>query len=77
MKITRVTPPKFKIGKYVLNEYEVRQLQIDFKQGKFTEELAVYDVTYGTYHILNLDGRFDKAPKSFSLTYELVKQLLD
>lgn len=76
MKITRIKAPRYKVRNYILNEYEVRQLQVDFKEGKFTEEVAVYDVTYGTYHILNLDGRFDKTPKSFSLSYELVKQLM-
>ena len=76
MKITRISAPKYKVRNHVLNEYEVRQLQVDFKEGKFTEEVAVYDVTYGTCHILNLDGRFDKTPKSFSLTYELAKQLM-
>jgi len=59
MKITRISTPMYKVGRYTLNEYEVRQLQIDFKEGKFTEEVAVYDVIYGTYHIINLDGRFD------------------
>jgi hypothetical protein len=77
MNITRIPVPKFKVGEYILNEYEVRQLQVDFKEGKHTEEIAVCDMTYDTIHILKLNGRFDVTPKSFSLSYELVKKLLD
>ena len=28
-KITRIKPPKYKVGKYSLNEYELRQLMLE------------------------------------------------
>ena len=33
MDITRITLPKFKVGRYTLNEYELRQLQLEVAQG--------------------------------------------
>ena len=33
MKITRIKAPKFKVGRFVLNEYELRQLQYEVAQG--------------------------------------------
>jgi len=29
MKITRIKPPKYKVGRYSLNEYELRQLMLE------------------------------------------------
>jgi hypothetical protein len=33
MLITRIKTPKFKVGRYTLNEYELRQLQLEVAQG--------------------------------------------
>ena len=33
MKITRVTAPKFRVGRYILNEYEFRTLQVEIAKG--------------------------------------------
>ena len=37
--------------------------------------VKVKDIANNTIHIIGDDGRFDKTPKSYSLSYELVKQL--
>jgi hypothetical protein len=34
MNITRIKPPKFKVGRYVLNEYELRTLMTEVAEGK-------------------------------------------
>ena len=34
MIITRVKAPKFKVGRYVLNEYELRTLMLEVAEGK-------------------------------------------
>ena len=31
--IYRINPPKFRIGKYILNEYELRSLMLEVAQG--------------------------------------------
>lgn len=75
MKIQRIQPPKYFIGDEEYNELEIRQMQIDVKNGllpmlRFTDEL-------GEEIFIFLDGRLSKHPHRFGCAYELVKQLLD
>lgn len=42
-KITRITAPKFKIGKFSLNEYELRQLMLEVAQGLQLPYITVKD----------------------------------
>lgn len=39
--ITRIKAPKFKIGRYVLNEYELRNLMADVAEGKVVSGIIV------------------------------------
>jgi hypothetical protein len=34
MNITRIAAPKFKVGRYTLNEYELRQLMLEVCRGE-------------------------------------------
>lgn len=43
MKITRIKPPKYKVGKYSLNEYELRQLMVEVAKGEKASGLIVKD----------------------------------
>ena len=35
--VTRIKPPKFRVGRYVLNEYELRCLLVEITEGKHQE----------------------------------------
>lgn len=75
--IKRIEIPLFKVGDYILNEYEVRQLMVDVKNKEQEPNIKVIDLEYGTEHIILETGRLDKHPKSLSLTYELTLKLMD
>jgi len=46
MKIQRIKPPKYRVGKFVLNEYELRQLLLDVASRTIIldKELKVIDM---------------------------------
>lgn len=75
--IKRIEVPMFKVGDYILNEYEVRQLMVDVKNKEQEPNIKVIDLVYGTEHIILETARFDKQPKSLALTYELAFKLMD
>lgn len=78
MKIKRIEPPKFRVGKFILNELEVRQLQLDVAKKLVTfTNIKVKDINNNTTHIILENGRFDKAPKSFANSFNMVMELLD
>ncbi len=63
---TRIKPPKFKVGKHVLNEYELRQLQLEVAQGKREGNIIVKEDD--TYHLIKPDGTFNIAPKGYAIS---------
>lgn len=79
-KITRIELPTYKVIEdltiLILNELEVRQLQVDVKMGVRPHGLIVTDIKDNVCTI-GPDGRFDKVPYGFGLAYEFSKQLLD
>lgn len=61
----RVPPPKYRVGRYVLNEYEIRSLILErFKEGR---ELSFKCLVNNTKHNLGREGKLDLVPESFSL----------
>lgn len=55
MIITRIKPPKYRIGKYSLNEYELRQLMLEVAKGEKPQGLIVKDKK-GLCAIIQKDG---------------------
>ena len=41
MTITKVKAPKYRVGRYVLNEYELRTLMLEVAQGKQPSDIKV------------------------------------
>ena len=76
MKITRIKAPKFKVGKYSLNEYELRQLCLEVKQCLKPNGIKVID-SDGIESKIDKSGKLHPLPKGMSLSYEITKQLLD
>ena len=52
MKITRVKPPKYKVGKHTLNEYEVRTLMLEVAKGLKPAYIEITDENGVTANIL-------------------------
>ncbi len=61
MKITRIKPPKYKNGRYSLNEYELRQLMLEVAKGEKQSGQTIKDLKGNSANI-QPDG---------SLTYNL------
>ena len=56
--IKRIAAPKFKIGRFVLNEYEMRQFQNEVLQGLRPGDVKVKEVLTGYTYILDDSGEF-------------------
>ena len=59
MKITRITAPRFQVGRYVLNESELRMLCLEIAQGEKPANVLVTDINYGVKARINKFGGFD------------------
>ena len=59
MEITRIKNPKFKVGRFVLNEYELRQLQLEVAQGLKPSGLRVTSLQNGVSSIMQKNGKFE------------------
>lgn len=55
MNIKRITPPKYRVGRYVLNEYELRTLMVEVARGHKPEGIAIKDEK-GATAIIRSDG---------------------
>jgi hypothetical protein len=75
MEITRVQPPKFRVGKYLLNEYELRTLMLEVAQGKKPAGIKV-KCSQGNISIIRKDGVLTENLTGFSLAAELTIQML-
>jgi hypothetical protein len=53
MEITRISSPKFKVGRYTLNEYEVRNLMLEVAQGIKPSGIVIKDAIGGKAEILD------------------------
>ena len=74
MHYTRIKAPKFKVGKYVLNEYELRQLQLEVAQGKREGNIMVKEGN--SYHLIKSDGKFDVTPLGYAVNSKRVLEMI-
>jgi hypothetical protein len=56
MKITRINSPKFRVGRYVLNEYEARQFCLEVAKGERAPGDTIKDVEGNTATVLRDGG---------------------
>lgn len=75
MNITRVKPPKFKVGRYTLNEYELRTLMIEVAEGKKNAGIRVKDSNGNVGTILS-SGFLDYNLKGFGMCSKLAMKIL-
>jgi len=75
MKIKRIKVPKFKVGRYSLNEYEVRNLMVEIAKGERPAGIVVTDEN-GESATLQPNGRPDKNLYGFGVAAQLTIELL-
>ena len=57
MMYTKIKPPKFRIGRYVLNEYELRTLMADIAEGKMKGNIKVKEIGHNEIATIWDSGR--------------------
>ena len=76
MKITRIKSPKFRVGRYILNEYKLRQLLLEVCKGEKPSNLKIKDMQGNVIPILE-DGTLSATPYGFdinsNITLEKIK----
>ena len=76
MEIKRIKAPKFRVGRYVLNEYEFRNLQLEVALGIKPAGIKVKDAL-GTVVTINENGGLSDSIDGLTLaqdiTWEKVK----
>ena len=75
MNITKVNPPRFKIGKKFINEYELRTLLIEIKKGEKPSGITVTDETSGTKAVITALGTLSEKLEGLALADELAMKL--
>lgn len=73
--IKRIKPPKFKVGRYVLNEYEVRCLQVEVARGERESGMKVMDEN-GVVAEIRSDGVLTEFLKGFDINSVFALELI-
>ena len=68
MKITRIKPPKYKVGRYVLNEYEVRCMMSEVCLGSRNPDGIHIEDESGKIAEILPDGRLTENLKGFDIS---------
>jgi hypothetical protein len=74
-KIKRIKPPKFKLGRYILNEYELRNLMLEVAKGSAPKNLKVKDKNGLEAEILE-NGRLSVSLEGLQINSELTLGVL-
>lgn len=75
MEITRVKAPKFRVGRYVLNEYELRTLMLEVARGEKPANIKV-KCSDGNVSIIREDGILTDALTGLDIAGKLCIELL-
>ena len=66
ISFNRIKIPRFKIGRFVLNEYEIRQIMAEVSEGKRKGNIKFKDDRERIITILD-DGSCSQSPKGFEI----------
>jgi hypothetical protein len=70
IKLTRIATPKYKVGRYTLNEYEVRNLMLEVAKGEKPSGIKIKDSTGKVVEVLP-NGNLSDTIAGFSIADEL------
>ena len=73
---TKINIPMFQVGDNQLNEYELRQLQLEVARGEKPANIMVTDLTTGVTAKLHSNGSFDKDLEGMTVATKLQFELL-
>lgn len=73
---TRIPAPKYKIGKFVLNEYELRQLQLEIALGLKSGPYRVTDSMGKSANLIENSGLLDDRLHGLSLADDIAMKTL-
>ena len=76
LEITRIPQPKFRVGRYVLNELELVKLMLDVLQGDKPEGIKVKCLMSGQTARIQKDGRLDEDLPGYGWKATLTRQLI-
>lgn len=75
MEITRITAPMFKLGEELINEYELRNLQLEVAKGLKPALIELED-SKGQKFFIRADGMIDAEPFGMDISASLAFDLL-
>ena len=75
MEIKRIKAPKFRVGRYVLNEYEFRNLQLEVALGIKPAGIKVTD-SEGNMSVILEHGCLSRSLKGMGVSGQLSLELL-
>lgn len=75
ISFTKVKAPKFKIGRFVLNEYEIRQIMAEVSEGKRQGNIKFKDNEGNTITIED-DGYCSDNVKGFELATDFTRRVM-
>ena len=75
MEIKRIKAPKFKVGRYVLNEYEFRNLQLEVALGIKPAGIKVKDAL-GTVVTIEENGCLSDSIEGLALAGDITLEIL-
>jgi len=75
MEIKRIKAPKFRVGRYVLNEYEFRNLQLEVALGIKPAGIKVTD-SEGNRSVILEHGSLSRSLKGMEISGKLSLELL-
>jgi len=68
---SRIVPPKYRVGRYTLNEYEVRELLARVSEGILNPEGIIIEDALGVKSTINSRGVTSNNLYGFDLSYKL------
>lgn len=77
MKFKKIKPPKFRIGRNVLNEYELMKVMLEVAEGSRDPEGIVIKDQHGNQTTIRADGRLRGAFPTFGSQFKFHMDLLD
>jgi hypothetical protein len=75
MEITRIKAPKFRVGRYVLNEYEFRNLQLEVALGVKPAGIKVTDAQ-GNRAVIEENGCLSDSIEGLALAGDITLEIL-
>lgn len=76
MHIKRISAPKFRVGRYVLNEYELRNLQVQTAKGQLEPGTEVRQVDTKEWATIGKDGRLSSSLSGLAIASNFTIELI-